>query len=51
MIGGFAVGMAEALTARYIGAVYENLIIFGLLLLVLMIRPTGLLGERAERLV
>jgi branched-chain amino acid transport system permease protein len=51
MIGGFAVGMAEALTARYIGAVYENLIIFGLLLLVLMVRPTGLLGERAERLV
>jgi branched-chain amino acid transport system permease protein len=51
MVGGFAVGMAEALTARWIGAVYEDLIIFGLLLLVLLIRPSGLLGERAERLV
>ncbi|HEY2301267.1 MAG TPA: branched-chain amino acid ABC transporter permease [Acidimicrobiales bacterium] len=51
LAGGFVVGMVESLTARYVGGAYQDLMVFALLLLVLMLRPTGLLGERAERLV
>jgi branched-chain amino acid transport system permease protein len=51
VVGGFVAGMAESLTARYIGGTYQDLMVFALLLLVLMLRPTGLLGERAERAV
>ncbi len=51
VVGGFAAGMVESLTARYLGGTYQDLMVFALLLLVLMLRPTGLLGERVERAV
>jgi branched-chain amino acid transport system permease protein len=51
VVGGFVAGMVESVTARYIGGTYQDLMVFALLLLVLMLRPTGLLGERAERAV
>jgi branched-chain amino acid transport system permease protein len=50
-IGGFVVGMVEATTARWVGGEYQTMAVFVLLLLVLMIRPTGLLGEQRERVV
>jgi branched-chain amino acid transport system permease protein len=51
LIGAIAVGFVEAFTARYIGVNYQNIAVFGLLLIVLMIRPHGLFGERLERAV
>jgi branched-chain amino acid transport system permease protein len=51
VIGGFVVGMVEALTARWIGGSYTNIAVFALLVLVLMVRPTGLLGQQQERAV
>jgi len=45
--GGLILGVVEVLTALYIGPTYTNLISFGILVLVLIIRPTGLLGRTA----
>jgi len=45
MLGGLLIGMAEAYTTGYISSTFQNLIVFGLLILVLLIKPTGLLGK------
>jgi branched-chain amino acid transport system permease protein len=37
----------EALTALYIGPTYTDVVSFGILVLVLIVRPTGLLGRTA----
>lgn len=50
MAGGFFLGMAEALGVMVLPSEYKDVIAFGLLVLVLVFRPRGLLGERhAER--
>jgi branched-chain amino acid transport system permease protein len=51
LIGGLAIGMIEEFTARYLGSSYSTLIVFGVLLLVLMTRPSGLFGTVRERMV
>ncbi len=45
--GGFIVGMAEALSVPLIGAEYRAAVAFLLLIAILLVRPTGLFGERA----
>lgn len=40
ILGGIFVGIAEALTARYIGPTYTDVISFGLLVAVLVLRPS-----------
>lgn len=51
LIGGFAVGLVEQYVSRYFGSDFSNLSVFAVLLLVLMIRPTGLFGRVQERTV
>ncbi|QFG26146.1 branched-chain amino acid ABC transporter permease [Actinomadura sp. WMMB 499] len=51
LIGGVAVGLLEAGAGRYFGAEYPPLILFGLLVAILLARPTGLLGNRGLRVV
>jgi branched-subunit amino acid ABC-type transport system permease component len=36
--------MAEALSIRYLGADFVDISVYGLLLLILIVRPTGLFG-------
>jgi branched-chain amino acid transport system permease protein len=43
--GGIAIGIIEALASGYGSSLYAEPIIFALLLLVLLVRPNGLLGE------
>lgn len=51
MLGGFLIGMLEALCAGYISGRWQDVVVFGALILTLVVRPTGLLGERvAERM-
>ncbi len=44
LIGGLTLGVAEALGTNWFGSTYENLISFTILVLVLIIRPKGILG-------
>jgi branched-chain amino acid transport system permease protein len=45
MLGGFFLGMAEALGVLFMPSEYKDVIAFGLLVLVLIFRPRGILGE------
>jgi branched-chain amino acid transport system permease protein len=47
IVGGLGLGVVESLTALYIGPTFTDVASFGLLVLVLMVRPTGLLGRAA----
>jgi branched-chain amino acid transport system permease protein len=51
MVGGLAVGLIQAEGARYLNANYGDLLVFGVLLAVLMIRPAGLLRSAYSRAV
>ncbi|WP_405148223.1 branched-chain amino acid ABC transporter permease [Sphaerisporangium sp. NBC_01403] len=51
LIGGFATGLIYAFAARYIGAAYPQLVVFGVFLLILFLRPRGLFGAALERRV
>jgi branched-chain amino acid transport system permease protein len=44
IIGGLALGVTEALGTSWFGSTYENLIGFTILVLVLILRPKGILG-------
>jgi len=45
MLGGLVLGVAEAFGADLFGDQYKDVVAFGLLVLVLLFRPTGLLGR------
>ena len=45
MLGGLVIGLAEAFTASYVSSTFQNLIVFGILIAVMLVRPTGLLGS------
>lgn len=47
IVGGLVLGIIEALTSLYIGPTYRDVASFGILVLVLIVRPTGLLGRTA----
>jgi branched-chain amino acid transport system permease protein len=50
IVGGLIIGIAEVLSVGYIGANFVDISVFGLLLLILMVRPTGLfVGLATER--
>lgn len=51
MIGGLILGLVETLGAAYLTIAWKDAISFFVLILILIIRPTGILGERvAEKL-
>ncbi|MBV8602339.1 MAG: branched-chain amino acid ABC transporter permease [Candidatus Eremiobacteraeota bacterium] len=45
MLGGFLIGVIEAFGAQYVSDQWTNVIVFSVLVLVLIFRPSGLLGE------
>ena len=46
LLGGFLLGQAETLTAGYISSTYKDAIAFVILIVVLLVKPSGLLGKR-----
>jgi len=46
MVGGLFLGLAETLAAGYVSSTYKDVIAFGLLVLILLVRPSGLVGKR-----
>jgi branched-chain amino acid transport system permease protein len=51
MIGGLLIGIAESFITGYISSTYVDLVVFGVLIAVMIIRPTGLLGRPQLRKV
>ena len=45
MLGGLLIGIAESMVTGYISSTYTNLIVFGILIVMMLVRPTGLLGK------
>ncbi|WP_420611780.1 branched-chain amino acid ABC transporter permease [Candidatus Spongiisocius sp.] len=45
-VGGILIGLAEVLGAQYISNSFRDFITFGLLIVVLLVRPKGLMGDR-----
>jgi branched-chain amino acid transport system permease protein len=45
MLGGLIIGLTESLWAAYLPAAYKDVAAFALLILILIFRPTGLLGR------
>lgn len=51
IVGGLVVGLAENLAGAYVSSAYKDVVAFAVLLLVLAVRPAGILGSRAEEKV
>jgi branched-chain amino acid transport system permease protein len=51
MVGGLLLGIIEALGAAYISIAWKDAIAFAVLIIILVVRPTGLLGERVAEKV
>ena len=49
VIAGFALGIVEVFTVAQIGSSYRDAVSFGVLFLILLVRPRGLLGRAATR--
>ncbi|MEY4879055.1 MAG: hypothetical protein RJB62_524 [Pseudomonadota bacterium] len=45
MLGGLSIGLIEAFWSAYFSIAYKDVAVFGVLVLVLIFRPTGLLGR------
>ena len=49
LVGGLVLGLAEVFAVQYIGSSWRDLIAFGLLFVILLVRPQGLFGSRKVR--
>lgn len=46
MVGGMIIGLLQAYTTGYISGKWQDVIVFGVLIAVLVVKPTGIFGER-----
>ena len=44
MIGGIMIGLAQTLTAGFLSSTFQDIIVFAILILFMLLRPTGLMG-------
>ncbi len=51
MLGGFVMGLIESLSIGYISSRWSNAIVFGILILVLLFKPAGILGKNVREKV
>jgi branched-chain amino acid transport system permease protein len=51
VLGGLVLGLAESFAAGYISSSYEDVFAFGILVLILILRPSGLLGKAVRQKV
>ena len=51
MLGGLLLGVLEMLGSTYLSTAYKDVFVFLVLILVLIFRPTGLLGEKVAEKV
>ncbi len=46
MVGGLLIGVLQSFAAGYISSQWQDVIVFAVLILVLVVKPTGIFGER-----
>ncbi|GAA1787370.1 branched-chain amino acid ABC transporter permease [Pseudarthrobacter sulfonivorans] len=51
LVGGLVIGPIESLTVRYFGSEFSTPVLFAVLLIVLLVKPEGLFGQKIERTV
>lgn len=51
VLGGVLIGLSEALVVGYLSSTYRDAIVFSILIVVLLVRPAGLLGTTAREKV
>lgn len=51
VVGGFFIGVAESLTKGYISSTMSDAVVFGILILVLLLKPAGLFGKNLREKV
>ncbi len=51
LIGGLSIGLLETLSKAYISTTFSDAIVFGILIVILLIKPTGLLGKKTNEKV
>ncbi|WP_066496381.1 branched-chain amino acid ABC transporter permease [Abyssisolibacter fermentans] len=51
MLGGLTIGIIETITAGYFNAGYRDAVAFAILIIVLIFKPSGLLGKQAPKKV
>jgi branched-chain amino acid transport system permease protein len=51
MIGGILLGLLEALFEGYVSGQWKNVFVFLILIIILIVRPTGLIGEKVAEKV
>lgn len=49
LVGGLMLGLAEVFAVQYVGSSWRDLVAFGLLFLLLVVRPQGLFGSKRVR--
>ncbi len=49
MLGGFFIGLVSALSDQYFAGQWTRVVVFGILVLVLVFKPTGLLGTSVQQ--
>jgi branched-chain amino acid transport system permease protein len=50
-LGGLVLGLAESMAAGYVSSAYEDVFAFGVLVLILILRPAGILGKAVKQKV
>lgn len=51
MLGGFIIGMVETMTKAYLSTTWADAIVFAILIVVLLFKPTGILGKNTREKV
>ena len=51
LLGGFSLGLIETIVSAYGGSIYKDAVAFAILIVVLLVKPAGLLGKDVKEKV
>ena len=49
MIGGYFIGLVEVMVSGYVNSMFQGCGGFAILIVILIVKPSGLLGKRQEK--
>ena len=51
MIGGILIGIIETFAKRYISPQFSDAVVFSVLIIILLVKPAGLMGKQVQEKV